>query len=419
MRPFLAAIALLAPAPALAWGQHYLMTDGSLAGVPWAAETVTVESAADFLAADPAGLARVFDGYYAWLGERGSPRFTPQKLEGDTLDAFLRAARLNPKATLPLAHRALPGGASVGAAVAPEAVSPYLHVKSPWLVATELVEPGTTMTARQVLATFADEPDWGFDHELWDIDAYGYGAQPYGKPTGESSKAPFHMLFAHENALVRAFAPEVLEGMVLDRTELFLRLSREAFATGHAYWGYRFAAWSAHYVQDLCQPYHAKAIPGAGLGYYLGFAVSSHKDEIKARTTTLSGNRHFLYEDYVAYATQQAPLEADPRYKALAASLAEGDATFDAGGAEALIGILSASSARHAKRIDRALRDAFGPRWTEDATVDVETDPVYSIVNELKTMDVKRGDRLLEESRNDFARTGRATRTIVTLARGK
>lgn len=409
---------LVAVTLAWSWSQHYLMTEGALAHpevAALAAEMVTVEPVEAWLGSD--GVARVFEEFAAWEAERRSDRFKAVPLAGPTREAFLRSARLNPATQLPLVVRRLPGSAPAEAPVAAREVSPFLVDTPPWVVDVVATPPGTTVTAGQVLATFADEPDWGLDHELWGRSEYGYGEQPYGNPAGETSKAPFHMLFAHENLLVRLFAPEVLDGMPLDRVELFTRLSRQAFAEGHSYWGWRLAAWATHYVQDLCQPYHSKAIPSVGFGYYLAYAVSKEQDRLKREATTLSGNRHFLYEDYVAYATQQSHTEDVPTYDTLAAYLGEGPATWRVNNAEGLLDRVTRRASRHARRIDRTLERTFGEKWTSDPALDLSTSPDYSIVTEMKGMDPRQGEKLLAESGVDFEATGIATRTLMALVR--
>src|SRR5262249_40524459 len=155
----------------------------------FAKETVPVEALEDFLKAEPEALAKLFDEYYSWLESRKSKRFSRMTFDAKspTLEAFLRAARLNPSAKFPLVERILPGQ-KAGAAVPLEKISPYLKDVPPLL--TEFKDAaGAKMTIRAVLYSFADEPDWGMDHSLWGFKEYGYGPQPYGNPEGESSKA--------------------------------------------------------------------------------------------------------------------------------------------------------------------------------------------------------------------------------------
>lgn len=420
-------LAALLPRPAAAWSDHYLVTDRALREADVAAamdKTVPVESFDTFLAAEGPGLQKVFADYAAWQVDRKQKRFANVPFDGahPTVEGFLRAARLNPKATFPLVVRKLPGGPSFGASVPSTTASPYLTERAPLVAMVEEVTPGTALPIRTVMATFADEPDWGFDHELWGFAEYGYGEEPYGRPTGESSKAAFHMLFLHENVLVKMAAPEVLEGMVLDREELFLRLSKYALSTGHPYWGYRFAAWAAHYVQDICQPYHSRAVPSAGTGWYIKYIFSKHQDQMKSDATTLAGNRHFIYEDFVAYGLQQSyfadagEAPKDARYSALAGFLSSGRAAIPhVDSAEDLIHAISGPAAKHSRLLDRVIVDAVGPAKTMDPAYDVGTAADYNIGDVMKTMDAKGGDKLLEETGKDFTRAGEATRTVVAL----
>ncbi len=405
--------------PAQAWGHHYLVTDRALSqpGALTEGRSAVVEPLEDFLAAEAEGLAGVFDAHYDELAASGQTRFSRMDFdpESPTREAFLRAARLNPEAGFPLVLRRLPGGEHYGFPIEPESVSPYLSEKPPLLTEFEVTEIGDELPARLIVATFSDEPDWGFDHTLWGYTEYGYGEQPYGKPEGESSKAPFHMQFAHEALLVRKFVPTLMEGMVPDRVDLFTRLARFAFETGHDYWGWRFSAWAIHYAQDLAQPYHSKAVPSATTAFYIRYVLSPRKDVLTERATQLAANRHFLYEDFVAYGLQESYLGDDPIYGTLAGYLSRGEATYDVPDARALLDTIMAASAEHAWTIDHTLVKAFGPELTKDATYDVETNPDYSIVTEMAGMDEARAEELLSETGLDFERAGRATRTVLAL----
>jgi hypothetical protein len=411
-------ILALLSAPAHAWGHHYLVTARALespAATEAASRTVRAESLEHLLATELPELQKAFGEYYDWLEGTGEKRFARMTLDEPTREGFLYAARLNPKANVALVARHLPGGPAGTEPLA--AISPYLKDTPPFVFSFDAVSEGQSLEARQVLWTASDEPDWGFDHELWPIREYGYGDQPYGKPTGESSKAPFHMQFAHENFLVRKAAPEVLEGMVVERMELFERLSKTAFATGHPYWGYRFAGWAIHYGEDLCQPYHAKALPGAGFWYYVKFVFSFHKAEMKKEATQIAANRHFLYEDFVAYGLQQSWLATAPMFMQLAQFLSRGTSMAGAD-VRSIADTDMAASAEHARVIDTAIRQAFGPHLTEDASYDVETAPDYHVPEAIAAMDPGAAAQLLDETGQDFSRTGATVRAMLALAVG-
>jgi hypothetical protein len=411
----LVVLALLS-APAHAWGHHYLVTARALespAATELVSRTVRAESLERFLAAEMPEVQKTFDEYYDWLEHRGTKRFARMTLDQPTREAFLRAARLHTSANVALVVRHLPGQATGQATLA--SISPYLEDTPPFVFSFDSISEGQAVDARQVVWTASDEPDWGFDHELWPFTEYGYGEQPFGKPTGESSKAPFHMQFAHENILVRKAAPELLDGMVVERMELFARLAKTAFATGHPYWGYRFAGWAIHYGEDLCQPYHAKALPSAGFWYYVKFVFSFRKAEMKKEATQIAANRHFLYEDFVAYGLQQSWVAPAPMFSQLAAFLS-GTASLAGWNVQRIADDVMAASAVHSRVIDKAIRKAFGPRLTEDPSYDVETAPDYEVPATIAAMEPDAALKLLHETGEDFARTGATARAILALS---
>lgn len=411
--------ALAAPRDAGAWALHYLVTDRALEhpSMKDLDERVAVEPLDAFLAAEKVSVAKLFEDFYAWLGARGSTRFKAQEFDvtKPVTTEFVRVARLNPATRIHLVHRTLPGRPAEGEILDLKTLAPDADVKAPFFTQAE-DRAGKTMPARAVVATFSDEPDWQMDFKLWDIKEYGYGKMPYGGEKGEANKAAFHMLFRHENLVVRTFAGEILEGMVLDRIELFTRLSKLAFATGHRYWGFRFAAWAIHYLQDIGQPYHAKAVPYGDWLYYLKFIVSFDKARIKKETSQLVKNRHFGYEEFVAYGLQQSYVEDHSLYKRLAGYLSEGDAAF-AGitSPEALLYAVGDFSAGHAGKIDAAVTKVYGHRKTEDPTYDIETDKVHNVKETIDAMEPQAVASILEETRADFVNVGRATRTLLEL----
>lgn len=415
VRVWLVVAALLGSTEARAWGTHHLITRAALdrPGSEALDAPIAVEPLDAYLAADADGVAAVFRDFAAWEKARGATRFAEQPFDGPTTAAFLKAARLQPKARLGYVRRLPPGpGATAPADLVPLAGLSDFAKPAPaftWWFVPE----GATTSGRDVLATYSDEPDWGFDHELWDIQAYGYGEQNFGKPTGESSKAPIHMWFAHENGLVRTFASEVTESVVLDRVELFTRLAKRAFAAGHPYWGYRFAAWAVHYTEDLAQPYHSRALPGKRIGYYLRYVVSPTKERMKTKATQTAGNRHFLYEDYVSLA-----LEQGYRGEAGAPPLAKAAATGEAANAAdvpALLEWIGADASAHGPVIDHTLGHVFGKRWTS-WKVDLEKEPAYDIAAIVRDFEGDAGARLLDEAVPDFTRTGVAVRETLRLA---
>ncbi|MEI6805917.1 MAG: hypothetical protein WCK49_05360 [Myxococcaceae bacterium] len=185
--------------------------------------------------------------------------------------SFLRTIRVNPNMLLPLYLQELPGTQRnpKKSYFLPSEVS--LLPNS--LTKTEhnfvKVKEGELVSPLDVFVSATDEPDYGLDIGLFDLN-YGFGEQPFGNPKLEfSSQAPFHMGFYHEPAITYWVAPYFARTFPEYRIGLYFKLSQNAFATGHPYWGWRFAGWGAHYIQDLTQPYHSTLSPGTNTAWML------------------------------------------------------------------------------------------------------------------------------------------------------
>ncbi|MFP6831811.1 MAG: phospholipase [Pseudomonas sp.] len=158
-----------------------------------------------------------------------------------------------------------------------------------------------------VLASAADEPDYGHDINLFSDNPgnvgaiYGFGPQPFGDARFQySSQAPFHMGFFHESAVVYAAAGFLERSWPDWRAYQYMGLARLAFASGHPYWGYRFLGWGLHHIQDLTQPYHAKPLPGVDLANLLlleGKAIAGFTGDKQASIERVA-TRHMEVEKY-------------------------------------------------------------------------------------------------------------------------
>jgi hypothetical protein len=397
---------------ALAWGSHYLVTARAIenSDLGCLQNQVRVESLDEFVKPEGEELSSLFREYYLWLRDRGSKRFTAQGFDGRRPDVgqFIHAARLNPKTQFPMGSRSLPNE--------PQLALRMLHPNPAGPETLLPVSVGSQMQTGRVYLTYVDEPDWFMDFELFDNPDYGYGDRPYGNAHTESDKAPFHMQFWFENWLVKMFAGEITQGMVPDRVELFSRLASLAFRKGHPYWGFRFAAWALHYIQDLGQPYHAKAVPSANWFYYAKFVVSPEKARIKQETTQLVANRHYAYEDFVTNALRHS--YTDPKmaqFTDLASQLRAEPAFFSSSVASPQALLLEAAkfSAGHAAALDAAVVQAMGPHMTEDPGYDLEHDPSYQADAMVAQLNPQSAQALLTETGADFSHVGRATRSLL------
>lgn len=402
-----------------AWSLHYLITDRALQhpAMKFTDALVPVEALEDFLKDQRQPLKKLYAEYYDWLSSHQTKRFKRMVFnpETPTTEMFLKAGRLNPTTSFALVNRILPGNKRAHRRILFDVFFKRPQSEESFFYQAEDVSK-RKVSIRSVLTTFSDEPDWGMDQHLWDVKEYGFGDQPYGPRRGMSSRAAFHMQFAHENYFVKTFAPEMLDGMVYERIELFKRLATLAFKTNHPYWGYRFVSWAVHYVQDVGQPYHAKAVPSAGLGYYLRFAASTDKKKMKAETTQMVKNRHYLYEEFVGIGLQRSYTTDNPISGELSQYLTDGVPFYKSVTSEEdLFRLVMEEAANHSAKIDKAIIKTFGSKRTEDPSYSVEADPNHDmlvLINELKP---KHAERILRETGNDFEVTGRATRTMVKL----
>ena len=378
--------ALVLAQAAHGWSNHALGTWFALAAMPElrGRPALQVETLEDFLAADPAGLARLLRDEESWARAH-VPHYAPRP-EALAFDGagkapararFLAALRVNPDIRLALYLQLPPGQAAAGRPVLAEAeVSTLKTSESTKSNVFVGLRAGESVPLIEVLASAVDEPDYGLDIGLWADNgtawgaAYGFGPQPFGNPAIEwSSQAPFHMGFFHEAGIVYKAASYLGSAYPEYRIHLWRSLAAFALARGHGYWGWRFAGWGLHYLQDLTQPYHARVLPGVGLTRMLGInamdvvGIHGPKDRMVQRVT----NRHSVLEEFqrvwmrAAYAGDASQ---DPGVAALR------DTRLDAG-----VGpytedwprrVVSQRAHEAADAIDEALVAAFPGRYVDD-----------------------------------------------------
>jgi hypothetical protein len=345
---------------------------------------VPAESLQSFLAADARGVATVLTQEEAWA-RRNVPTypprpdalaFRPEGAAGDLVARFVAATRISPRSRFALYLQLAPGADRAGRLKLPAAaVTTFEHSESSRLDTFVALLEGEPVPVVDVIASASDEPDYGLDIGLWGDDAtafgkvYGLGKQPFGNPAvAFSSQAPMHMGFFHEAAIVYAAAPFLRHTYPEYRVHLWRSLAAEAFRSGHPYWGWRFAGWGLHYVQDLTQPYHARVLPGAGTLRMMWInaldVVGLHG--AKDRVVTLVTNRHLALENYELHWLYEAELNhqtGDAALKALGGSAADTAKPF---GDDSLRQTISRESYDAADTIDAALVAALPPRYTSD-----------------------------------------------------
>lgn len=183
---------------------------------------------------------------------------------------FLAAIRVAPDVRLALFVQRVPGqAAESGPTLAGSQVSTLADDEAVGETRYAALREGEAVSPLAVVTTASDEPDYGLDIGVWEDNdtahgrVYGLGKQPFGNPAlSFGTQAPFHMGFYNESAIIYAAAGFLKRTYPEYRIHLYKTLARHALRTGHDYWGWRFAGWALHYIQDLAQPYHARVLPG-------------------------------------------------------------------------------------------------------------------------------------------------------------
>lgn len=314
----IACLAMLGTSTALAWSNHALCTWAAVSAIPQmqAMSPVEVERLERFLVAEREGIATLLEAEEAWA-RANVPGYPPRpaSLAFRADDAapevlrqrFVAAVRINPNARLALFRQLPPGALPDGPRLAEADLTPLKDGEAIKLSTFVGLREGQRVAPIDVLATASDEPDYGLDIGLWADNGtahgarYGFGRQPFGNPATElSSQAPLHMGFYHESPIVYQAAPFLARTLPVYRIHLWQSLARHALRTGHSYWGWRFAGWALHYLQDLAQPYHARVLPGVSVARMLwvnALDLAGMRDG-KTRAINLVTNRHFALENF-------------------------------------------------------------------------------------------------------------------------
>ena len=353
------------------WSNHTVGSYLALQDLPALrdAQQVEVEPLEQFLAHQYPAVSALLDEQERFAREHFAhypPRPDNLKLSampGDHLrHDFLTALRINPRIHLAMVIQPMPG----------KDLPEREHLKAEQVMVEQTLSPwnrqrfirvadGEKVSPLAVLASAAEEPDYGHDINLFNDNPgevgalYGFGPQPFGDARFPySSQAPFHMGFFHESAVVYAAAGFLQRSWPDWRAYQYMGLARLAFASGHPYWGYRFLGWGLHHVQDLTQPYHAKALPGVELASLLlleskalaGFdadkqaaierVATRHTEVEKYQSTWLrrllrAGQAHPMLDAY-ADAAQDAgypPYSVDYLREVVSAESANESAAFD------------------------------------------------------------------------------------------
>ena len=359
-----------APA-AWGWSNHTVGSYLALQALPALREApqVRVEPLEQFLTEQYGAIAELLEQqelfarqHFAQYPPRPDSLQLPATPGDNVRQAFLNALRVNPQIHLAMVIQPMPGqDQPLRAHLKAEQVM-VEQTLSPWhRQRFILLADGEHVAPLAVLASAADEPDYGHDINLFSDNpgevgaVYGFGPQPFGDARFQySSQAPFHMGFFHESPVVYAAAGFLERSWPHWRAYQYMGLARLAFASGHPYWGYRFLGWGLHHVQDLTQPYHAKPLPGVDLASLLllegkalaGFAgdkqasiervATRHMEVEKYQTTWLrrllrAGQAHPMLDAYTDFSQdkQYPPYSVDYLREVVSAESVDDSAAFD------------------------------------------------------------------------------------------
>ena len=395
------ALLLLWSAVAAAWSNHALGTWPALSVLPQVVDAAPVkaESLEDFLVAEAAALVPLLEREERWAREH-VPTYPARPAElafraekaspAELRRRFVTALRINPDSRLTLFLQVPPGQRSPRPPMA-EADVTTLQRGDSRSSAFVALAPGEPVAVIDVIATASDEPDYGIDLGLWEDSGteqgrrYGFGRQPFGaNPAIEfASQAPFHMGFYHEARIIYKAAPFLQRTYAQYRIHLWRALAAHALANGHPYWGWRFAGWALHYVQDLTQPYHARVLPGVGVAGMLWINTLDlagwHRP--KQDAVTFVTNRHLALENYEMHRLRRAWLQRDPDGAPWRALL---DTSRDAPVADGdrFVGdVVAMEASAYADEIDEVLERELPWKYTSDpAYVFGETEPAVDLV---------------------------------------
>jgi hypothetical protein len=225
------------------------------------------------------------------------------------------------------------------------------------------------------------------------------------------------MGFYHESPIIYKAAGFLERTYPEYRIHLYRSLAAFALKTGHPYWGWRFAGWALHYVQDLTQPYHATVLPGVSTARMLWInaldIVGWHGP--KDRAIRLVSNRHLALENYQYHRMRDAYLHHDLNDAVLRALR---DTSQDAAQAPwtdtAPRQVVSRQAHAWADRTDRMLVQALPGKYVSDpAYVFEQTEPDIDLVTVLHGAPQKMQDEMTQLLSTLMQHFGTQTRAFI------
>ncbi|CAM8652353.1 hypothetical protein MCEMSEM22_01644 [Comamonadaceae bacterium] len=387
----LGALLGLVSSTAGAWGNHTLGAYRALEAMPEVmnAAPVVVEPLESFLKAEEKTIEALLASHEAWAVanlQSYPPRpaklaFTanPDRSDEARRLAFAHAMRIAPNSRFALFIQPDPKTAVSPAPRLPSEAVTTLPMLGNASQKFQPLKAGDTVAALAVVASAADEPDYGLDINLFEDSPsewgkmYGFGTLPFGNPLlVYGSQAPFHMGFMHENKVLYTAAPFIKRTFPQLRVYQYSTLASLAFRTGHPYWGWRFAGLALHYLQDLTQPYHASLSPGDSTLKLLAVNAMAMAglSGMKNNMVTLLSNRHLALEKYQAEVLLNSALAKQDTPIDHALRNLEKDSSYPEWHDLYLRNVVSAQAAGYGPKIAQTLVDSMPESFVSDPSFD-------------------------------------------------
>ncbi len=392
-----------------AWGNHSLAAYRALEAMPEVANAapVAVEPLEAFLKAEEKTLEALLASQEAWaIANLENYPARPAKLafmaKPERSDqarrlAFLSALRVAPNSKFALYIQPDPRNPGSYGSPLPFAAVNTLPEPQNSGYKFMAIKAGDPVAPLAVVASAADEPDYGLDINLWDDSpsewgkTYGFGTLPFGNPSlSFSTQAPFHMGFMHESSVLYLAAPFIKRTFPRLRSYQYSTLAALAFRTGHPYWGWRFAGLSLHYLQDLTQPYHASLAPGESTLKLLGInaLAMAGMDRMKNDMVVLLSNRHLALEKYqIELVANAAQNKQDNAIEKALHNTAK-DASYPEWSEHYLRDVVSSQAVAYAPQLVETLVAVLPAAYVSDPSFDFGTkEDGINLVNELAKTD--------------------------------
>ncbi|HTY23824.1 MAG TPA: hypothetical protein VMC85_11870 [Desulfomonilaceae bacterium] len=400
----------------LSWNTHYLLTRIALKScrITSVTDKTNVMKLDEFIALAREDLPQVIAAYSGLPSARSeeAARSRPDVMEINSPGDLMAQLRLNPKTVI-----------SYVRALKPEEVSSRVeHDTSrsgPPSASYVQTENEESIEISEVMATFSDEPDWGMDQNLFLEKSYAYGRAPFGMQTGLSSQAAFHMAFLHENPVLTYIFPDLRISFMEQRVRLFSALAQLAQAKGAIYWAWRFAAWAAHYLQDLTQPYHARALPFSFMTIIHRVLLNPLSKRSPVRNRNYIVNRHRIFESTIHYLINDA-VKRGSVHRWISAL--ENDGECSEGPLQQVMKTSSKIAVDLAPAVNQTLEALINDAEIDDPEYLVREEDGYPVEEKLAEARAARPElfqRLVELVGACMAETGRVTRYVArTMEKG-